>query len=119
MQVCAVVLVADVLTPGRAVAVGIDLHKRQVRQKSRRAGAMPVILVRFEEDAIAGMDLLNRGAASSDSTDALRHVDRLTVGMPVQRGPCAGREMHAARIDARPDSRSADGTARPGRTRTW
>ena len=92
-----VLLVADVVAPGRGVAFVVDLEHRDVRHEPVRGGAVPVVLAGLEEDAVAGPDHLDRAAAPLREADALEHPDRLAVRVRVPRGACTGREVDAAR----------------------
>src|SRR2546422_69775 len=98
---CAVFLVADVRAPRRAVAFLVDLDHREVRHEARRCGAVPVVLIRLEEHAVARADHLDRRATALDETDALCDVDRLSVRMRVPRGARAWCEVDAARAQTR------------------
>src|SRR5215204_3485997 len=80
-----VLLVADVVAPGRGVAFLVDLEDRDVRHHTVWRGAVPVVLTGLEDDAIAGPDHLDRTAASLRQADALDHPDRLAVRMRVPR----------------------------------
>ncbi len=62
----------------------------------KQFGAAPceVVLAGLEEDAIAGLDDLDRAAFALAEPDAFGDEDRLAVGVPVPGGPCAGREVH-------------------------
>ena len=59
-----VLLVGDVLAPGRAVAFVIDLDHREVSHEAAGCGSVPVVLARLEEDAVTGPDDLDRAAAA-------------------------------------------------------
>src|SRR5829696_6929444 len=104
----AVLLVADVLAPGRGVAFVVDLHHREVGHEAVRGGAVPVVFARLEEHAVAGADDLNRPATVLAEADALGDVDGLAVRVGVPRGPSAGREVYAARLQARGARRRRD-----------
>src|SRR5436309_2815521 len=89
-----------------------------------RSRAVPVLLARLEEDAIAGADHFDRPAAPLAEADALGDPDRLAVRVRVPRGARARREMDAARAKARAGRRGRDRVdedgageplARPGR----
>src|SRR5262245_40413955 len=82
----AVLLVGDVVEPGDAVALVVDLDQRQVGHEPRRRGAVPVLLARLEEHAVARPDDLDRAAAPPAEADALEHEDRLAVRVRVPRG---------------------------------
>ena len=97
----AVLVVGDVLAPGRAVAVVVHLEHREVGHEAVGRGAVPVLLAGLEEDAVAGTDDLDRPAAALATADALGDEDRLAVGMGVPGGPGARREVNAARRQAR------------------
>src|SRR5437588_530598 len=57
-----VLLVGDVLTPGDGAAVLVVLLHGDMDHEPIGGGAVPVVLFGLEEDAVAGMDLLD-GAA--------------------------------------------------------
>jgi hypothetical protein len=67
----------------------------------KRLGAVPVVLAGLEKHAITGPDHLDWPAAALCETDALGHVDGLTVRVHMPRGPCARSEVNAARVHAR------------------
>src|SRR5437868_9717671 len=60
---------------------------------------MPVLLVRFDEDAVAGVDHLDPTATSLHETDALGHPQRLTAGVAMPRRSCSRGEVDDARAD--------------------
>src|SRR5689334_23067901 len=72
-----VFLVGDVLAPGRALALAVHLEQRQVGHEAVGGGAVPVLLARLEEYAVAGADDLDRPAATLAEADALGDVDGL------------------------------------------
>src|SRR3954452_1955139 len=89
-----VLVVADVLAPrDRAARVIVLLHG-DVRHEPVPGGAVPVILARLEEDAVAGADLFDRAALALAAADALGDEDRLAVRVGVPGGARAGREVH-------------------------
>ena len=96
-----VLLVGDVVTPGRGVALIVDLEHRQMSHEAIRRCAVPVLLARLEEDAVAGPDHLDRPAAALREAEALGDEDGLAVRVGVPRRPCARREVNAARVQAR------------------
>ena len=53
---------------------------------------MPVFLVRFDVDDVAGPDLLDRSAASAHVADAVGDVEGLALGVGVPGGAGAGAE---------------------------
>src|SRR5437660_6648547 len=75
----AVLFVGDVRAPGRAVALFVHLEHREMGHEAVGGGAVPVILARREEDAVAGADDLDRPAAQLRAADAFRDVDGLAV----------------------------------------
>ena len=89
------------LAPGRGVAVVVDLEHRKMGHEAVRSRAVPVLLARLEEDAVAGADHLDRPAAALRKADALYDVDRLAVRVRVPRGARARCEVNAARAQAR------------------
>src|SRR5438046_3153588 len=98
---CPVLLLADLGAPRCAGAVVVDLEHRDVGHEARRRGAVPVILTRTEEHAVARADDLDGLAAALREADALGDVDGLAVGMGVPRRPRARREVDAGRAQAR------------------
>ena|SRR5215211_2085647 len=96
-----VLLVGDVVTPGRGVGFVVDVLHREVGHEAVRRSAMPVLLTGLEEHAVTGADDLDRSAAPLAQAGALRDVDRLAVGVGVPRGPRARREVNAERLQAR------------------
>ena len=70
MKAC-VLLVADVVAPGRGVAFLVDLDHRDVGHEAVRRRPVPVLLAGLEEDAVAGADHLDRPAAPLAEADAL------------------------------------------------
>ena len=75
----AVLLVGDVLAPGDDLTRVVCLLDRDVGHEPRRGGAMPVVLSRLEEDAVARADDLNRTALALAQADTLGDPDRLPV----------------------------------------
>src|SRR5437763_14059389 len=73
-----------------------------------RSRAVPVLLARLEEDAVAWADHLDRAAAPLAEADAFEDVDRLAVRVRVPRGTRARSEVDAARAQARPARRRGD-----------
>src|SRR5438105_9232391 len=96
-----VLLVADMGAPRGAVALIVDFDHREVGHEAIRRGTVPVVLVGFEEHAVARADDLDRRAATLRATDAIGDVDGLPVRMRVPRRSRARREMDAARAQAR------------------
>src|SRR6266567_3735363 len=88
--------VADVVLPCRAVALFIDLEHRDVSHEAYWRSAVPVILTRLEEHTVAGADDLDRCSAALGETNALGHIDGLSVRVPVPRRSRARREVNAA-----------------------
>ena len=64
----------------------------------RLAGAVPVLLARLEEDAVAGPDQLDRAAAALAEADALGDPDRLAVRVRVPGGARTRGEMNAVAL---------------------
>src|SRR5215216_3663128 len=104
----AVLLVADGLAPGRGVAFVVDLHHRYVGHEALRGGTVPVVLAGLEEHTVARADHLDRYAAALREAGALGDVDGLAVRVGVPSGPSAGREVYAARLQARGTRRRRD-----------
>src|SRR5438105_1898549 len=96
-----VLLVGAVRAPRRAVPFLVDLHHREVGHEPRPCRAVPVFFAGLEEHAVAGPDHLDRAATPLRETDALEDIDRLAVRVRVPRGACSGREVDAARTQAR------------------
>src|SRR5262245_15724282 len=88
--------IGDVLAPGRAGAL-VDLEHREVGHEAVGGGAVPVVLAGLEENAVAGVDLLDRSAAALAPADALGDVDGLAVGVGVPGRAGARREVDVAR----------------------
>src|SRR4051812_6564995 len=87
-------LVADVLAPrDRAAGLVVLLHG-EVNHEAVRRRAVPVVLARLEEDAVAGADVFDRAAFALAQADALGDEDRLAVRVGVPGGARAGREVH-------------------------
>src|SRR5215213_3730162 len=75
----AVLLVAHVAAPcDRAAGLVVLLHG-DVDHEAVRRGAVPVVLARLEEDAVAGPDELDLPAFPLAEADALDDEDRLSV----------------------------------------
>src|SRR5947209_18535777 len=91
-----VLLVGDVGAPRRAGALIVDLEQREVRHEARPRGAVPVVLARLEEHAVAGADHLDRAAAALREADTLGDPDGLGVRVRVQGRACDGGRVTAA-----------------------
>src|SRR5207244_11325516 len=91
-----VLVVGDVIAPGGAAALVVDLEHREVGHEAVRRGAVPVLFAGLEEDAVAGADDLDRAAAVLRAADALGDVDRLAVRVRVPCGTRARGEVDAA-----------------------
>src|SRR3954468_19179253 len=89
-----VFVVGDVRAPGDGAAGLVVLLHRDVGHEAARCGAVPVVFVRLEEDAVAGVDLLDRAALALAAPDALGDEDRLPVRVGVPGRAGAGREVH-------------------------
>src|SRR3989442_1769405 len=96
-----VLSVADMVAPGGAVAFVVHVQHRDVSHEARRRGAMPVVLARLEEHAVARANDLDRPTATLREADAFGDEDGLAVGVRVPRGAGARREVDAARGEAR------------------
>jgi hypothetical protein len=96
--VLAVLLVGDMLSPGRAVALVVNLEHREMGHEVGGGGAMPVLLTRLEEDAVARADDLDGAAAPLHAAHTLCDVDGLAVGVGVPGCAGARREVDAARL---------------------
>src|SRR5215218_5571783 len=112
----AVLVVADVTPPSDRTAGLVVLLHGDVDHEAVRRGAVPVVLARLEEDAVAGADDLDRAALALAQADALRHPERLAEGVGVPGGAGAWREVDAVGADARRRGRRGDGVDedRPG-----
>src|SRR5262249_993036 len=95
-----VLVVTDVLAPGDGGALLVGLVHRNVCHEPRRCRAVPVVLARFEEDAVARADDLDRAATPLAEAYAFEYPDRLAVRMRVPSRARAGREVDARRSDA-------------------
>src|SRR3954452_5443676 len=105
----AVLLVGDVLTPGdRAAGLVVLLHG-DMRHETVWSRAVPVVLAGLEENAVAGMDGLDRAALALAAADALGDEDRLAVRVGVPGGAGAGREMHERGGEGGGAGRGGDG----------
>ena len=96
----AVLRVGDVVAPSGGVALVVNVDDRDVGHEAVRRGAVPVLLLGLEEDAVARPDDLDRLAAALAQAHALGDEDRLAVGVGVPRGPGARSEVDAARLHA-------------------
>src|SRR5919204_4527815 len=103
-----VLLVGDLGAPGHGVPLLARLLEREVRHEAGRRGAVPVVLARLEEDAVARADDLDRAAAPLAQADALGDVDGLAVRVRVPGRPRAGREVDARRAQERRAGRHGD-----------
>src|SRR5215207_6328712 len=88
-----VLLFGDLVTPAGGRVVVVDLVEGEVDHEAVRCGAMPVVLVGLEEDAVAGADELDRATAALAEADALGHVDGLAERVGVPGGSRAGGEV--------------------------
>src|SRR5512132_332225 len=104
-----VLLVGDLVAPVGGDVVVVDLVEREMDHEAVGGGAVPVVLVGLEEDAVAGTDDLDRAAAALAEPDALRDVDRLAKRVRVPRGPRARREVHQVGLHACGRWRGRDG----------
>src|SRR3954466_4263659 len=93
-DVSGVLLIADVLAPrDRGAGLVVLLHG-DVDHEAVRRRAVPVVLAGLEEDAVAGVDCLDRAGFALTEPDALGDEDRLAVRMRVPGRARAGREVH-------------------------
>src|ERR1035437_7675684 len=88
-----VLVVADLVTPGRAGAFAVHLEHREMRHEAVLRRAVPVVLTGLEEDAISGADDLGGPAAAPAEADALGDTDGLTVGVGMPRRSRTGGEV--------------------------
>src|SRR5436190_953396 len=77
----AVLLVRDVLAPGHGTARVVRLLDGDVGHEVVRGRAVPVVLARLEEDAVAGADNLDLAATALTEPDAIGDVDVLAERM--------------------------------------
>ena len=107
----AVLLVGDVAAPIHSPPTArlVDLLHGDVGHEAVGSGAMPVVLARLEEDAVAGADRLDRSALALTLADALGDEDRLAVGVGVPGGPGPGREVDERSGESRAARRCGDG----------
>jgi hypothetical protein len=87
----AIVAICDVLAPGCAVPLIIDLKHGKVSHEAVGGGAVTVLLAWIEEDAVAWVDDLYWAASPLASANALGNVDRLAIGVGVPGGVGARR----------------------------
>src|SRR5207237_6039635 len=87
----AVFLVGDVVAPGCRAAVVADFDDRDVGHEPVRRCAVPVLLAWVEEDAVAGLDHLDRSAATLAETDSFGDPDGLPVRVLL---PLGSRSVH-------------------------
>src|SRR5436309_4188201 len=95
-----VFLVSDVSAPRRSGALLVGLEHGEVGHEARRRGAVPVVLARLEEHAVAGPDHLDRSASPLTQANSLGDPDGLAVGMRVPRRSRPWCEVDAARSNA-------------------
>src|SRR5207248_3392960 len=83
-----ILLVGHMLAPMHGGVLIVDLVDREVDHQSVGGGPVPVVLVGFEEDAIAGTDELDRPAAALAEPNSLSDEDGLPerVGVPRRAG---------------------------------
>src|SRR2546430_13532197 len=103
-----VLLVAHVLAPGDDLTRVVCLLHRDVGHEPRRGGAMPVVLIRLEEDTVAGTDHLDRTAPALAEADTLGDPDRLPVRVRMPGGARAWHEVHARCAEPRLFGRGCD-----------
>jgi hypothetical protein len=75
-----ILLVGDGCQPVHDVVVCITLVDRDVHHETGGGGAVSVLLVGLDEDAVAGTDDLDRPAAALAEADALRDEDGCSRG---------------------------------------
>src|SRR3954465_10376738 len=78
-----VLVVGHVLAPGHRAPGLVELLHRDVGHEAVRCGAVPVVLARLEEDAVAGAERLDGAALEPAEADALGDEDRLAVRVGV------------------------------------
>src|SRR2546430_14734214 len=104
----AVLLFGDVVAPGDNVALVVGLLHRNVSHEPRWSGAVQVVLVGPEEDAVAGADHLDFTALALAEAHAFGHPDRLAVRVGMPSRPGARREVDAGRAEPRAFRRRRD-----------
>ena len=72
-----VLVVGDLVAPVRRDVLVVDLVEGYVDHEAVRYGAVPVVLVWLEEDAVAGADDLDGAVAALREADPLCDVDGL------------------------------------------
>src|SRR5262249_14180027 len=105
----AVLLVADVPPPGDGAAGLVGLLDRDVDHQAVGRGAVPVVLIGLEVDAVAGTDFLDGAALVLAEANALGDEDGLAAWVGVPGGAGAGGEVHERRCGARGGFRRGDG----------
>src|SRR5689334_2929487 len=70
-----VLLLGDVTAPRHRIAGFVGLVHRDMDHESIRRGAVPVVLAGLEEDAVSGMDELDRSAVTLAQPDAFEDED--------------------------------------------
>src|SRR3954447_2660349 len=105
----AVLVVGDVASPRHRTARRVGLLHGDVHHEAVGRGAVPVVLARLEEDAVAGADDLHLTALALAEADTLGHEDRLAVRMGVPGGPRAWCEVHSGGGEGRGAGGRGDG----------
>jgi len=88
-----VLLIAYVSSPGHGAAAVVRKRYGDMRHHPVWRSAVPMVLVRFEKDAVARVDDLDRTTFALAEPDPLGYPDRLAVRMRVPGCSSAGREM--------------------------
>src|SRR5436305_8610740 len=90
-----VLLVGHVFAPRHRAAGLVVLLHRDVGREAVGRRAVPVVLLRIEEDAVARADDLDLTALALAEADALGDEDRLAVRMGMPSRPRARCEVHS------------------------
>src|SRR4051794_38222585 len=103
-----VLLVADVAAPGDGAAGVVVLLHGDVGHEAVRGRAVPVVLARLEEDAVAGADDLDAVTLALAEADAFGDEYGLPVRVGVPGGARAGGEVHERGAEGRATGRGGD-----------
>jgi hypothetical protein len=82
-----VLIVANVFTPVGSDVLVVDFVEREVNHQPGGGGAVPVLLVGLDVDAVARADHFDRAAAALDQSDPLGDEEALSKGVTVP-GQC-------------------------------
>src|SRR3954453_15788769 len=104
-----VLLVGDGGPPVHDVVVGVGLVDGQVDHEPIGGGAVPVLLVGLEQDAVTGADDLDRAAPALAQAYALGDEDGLAQRVAGPVGARARHEVQQVRADPRRRGGGGDG----------